>query len=302
MLARRVAVAADDVLLAARERAADRSPRPLRELGCEQEVVAEPVLGAEAAAHELADHTHLVLRQAELRGQVAAEAPDVLRRHVDVEAVAPPLADALVCLERVVVQRLRCVLGLDDRVRLGEPALVVTALVVDRLLEQRAARDGLVRVEQRLEHLPFDLDELRRGARLCERLRGDAGDGAALEVHVLVDPPDLAGADDREHAGCRRRCAEVDPLDVRPGVRAPHEGAFEHPGELDVARVARLAASLLVAVDPRRVPADDRSGTGRPLDERVLLDERPHLLVAALDLLLRADQPCHEPIASSIRG
>ena len=200
------------------------------------------------------------------------------------------------------VERLRRVLGLDDGVRLGEPALVVAALVAARLLEQRAARDRLVGVEQRLEHLPLDLDQLGRGASLRERLGGDPGDGGAFEVRLLVDSQDFAGADDGEHAGSSLGRAEVDPFDARPRVRAAHERAVDEPGELDVARVARLAAGLLVAVDPRCVPAHDRSGTGRPLDERVLLDERPHLLVAALDLLLGADQPCHEPIASSIRG
>ena len=179
-LARRVAVAADDVLLAARERAAHRPPRPFRQLGCEHEVVADSVLGAEAAAHELADHPHLVLRQAEALGQVAAEPPDVLSRDVDVEAVAAPLADALVRLERVVVQRLGRVLGLDDGLRLGEAPLVVATLVAARLLDQRAALDRLVGVEQRLELLPLDLDQLDRGPRLSERLGRDAGNGARL--------------------------------------------------------------------------------------------------------------------------
>ena len=99
------------------------------------------------------------------------------------------------------MRRLGRVLGLDDGVGLGEPLLVVAALVAARLLEQRAARDGLVGVEQRLEHLPLDLDQLERGAGLRERLGRDAGDGRALEVRLLVDAPDLAGADDREHAG-----------------------------------------------------------------------------------------------------
>ena len=120
-------------------------------------------------------------------GQLAAEAPDVLRRDVDVEAVAAPLADALVRLERVVVQRLRRVLGLDDGVRLGEALLVVAALVAARLLQQRAARDRLVGVEQRLQLLPLDLDQLERGPCLREGLGRDAGDGAALEVGLLVD-------------------------------------------------------------------------------------------------------------------
>ena len=48
--------------------------------------------------------------------------------------------------------------------------------------------------------------------------------------------------------------------------------------------------------------ADDLARPGRPLLERVLFDDEPDLLVAALDLLLRADQSCHVRIASSIFG
>ena len=77
---------------------------------------------------------------------------------------------------------------------------------------------------------------------------------------------------------------------------------MQHPRQLDVRGVARLAAGPLEAVEARRVPADDVAGPGRPLVERVLVDERPDLLVAALDLLLGLDQPCHVEIASSMRG
>ena len=72
--------------------------------------------------------------------------------------------------------------------------------------------------------------------------------------------------------------------------------------ELEVARVARDPAGLLVAVEAHGRPADDVARARRPLVERVLLDERPDLLVAALDLLLRLDQSRHVEIASSMRG
>ena len=205
-------------------------------------------------------------------------------------------------LERIVIERLRRVLGLDDGVRLGEPALVVAALVPPRLLKHGAARDRLVGVEQRLEHLPLHLDQLERGPRLRERLGGNTAHGGAFEVRVLVHSPDFARADDCKHAGCGCSRRQVDPGHARPRMRAAQERALEHPGELDVAGVAGLAARLLVAVEPRRVPADDRARAGGPLDEHVLLDERPDLLVAALDLLLGLDQPRHVEIASSIRG
>jgi hypothetical protein len=76
----------------------------------------------------------------------------------------------------------------------------------------------------------------------------------------------------------------------------------EHPGQLHVRRVARLTAGLLETVEARRVPADDVAGPGGPLVEGILVDERPHLLVAALDLLLGLDQPRQLEIASSMRG
>jgi hypothetical protein len=85
-------------------------------------------------------------------------------------------------------------------------------------------------------------------------------------------------------------------------VRTVEESCVEHPRQLHVGGVARLAAGLLEAVEPRRVAADDVAGAGGPLDERVLVDERPDLLVAALDLLLGFDQPRQLEIASSMRG
>ena len=261
-----------------------------------------PFFAPKPPAHELADDADPVGGHAELLGELAAGAPDVLRRDVDVEVLATPLAYALVRLERVVVQRLRRVLRLDDRVRLREPALDVAAGVVAAGLDERAAPDGLVRVEQRLEHLPLHVDQVDRGARLAHRLGRDRRDGVALEDGVPVDAVDLAGPDDGEHARRGGGLRQVDAADPSVCVRAAEERGLEQAGQADVAGVARLAAGLLVAVDPGCVAADDVAGAGRPLVERVLLDERPDLLVAALDLLLGADQPRHDRIASSMRG
>ena len=77
---------------------------------------------------------------------------------------------------------------------------------------------------------------------------------------------------------------------------------MQHPGQLDVGGEGRLAAHALGPVDARRRPADHLERPGGPLLERVLLDDEPDLLAAPLDLLLRADQPCHVRIASSIFG
>jgi hypothetical protein len=76
----------------------------------------------------------------------------------------------------------------------------------------------------------------------------------------------------------------------------------EHARQTDVRRVAGLAARALVAVDLRRRLPDDVADPGRPLVERVLVDDDPRLGVAALDLLLGADQPRQVSIASSMRG
>ena len=77
---------------------------------------------------------------------------------------------------------------------------------------------------------------------------------------------------------------------------------MQHSGQSDVARVAGLAASLLETVEARRVAADDVAGPGGPLGDRVLLDERPDLFVAAFDLLLGLNQTRQLEIASSMRG
>ena len=77
---------------------------------------------------------------------------------------------------------------------------------------------------------------------------------------------------------------------------------MQHPGQLHVRRVHRLAARALAPVDTDRVAADDVARAGGPLVERVLLDDEPDLLVPALDLFLGADQSRHVRIASSIFG
>ena len=77
---------------------------------------------------------------------------------------------------------------------------------------------------------------------------------------------------------------------------------MQHPRELHVGGVDRLSARTLEAVDSLRRPADDLARSRGPLLECVLVDDEPHLFVAALDFLLRPDQSCHVRIASSIFG
>src|SRR4029453_9374210 len=98
----RVAVAGPGVLLAPRERATPRASRLPGERNRDVRVVTGAVLGAEAAAHVVADHGDAVLRQGELLGGGVADPPDELPRDVDLERVALPADDRLVRLHRVV--------------------------------------------------------------------------------------------------------------------------------------------------------------------------------------------------------
>ena len=219
------------------------------------------------------------------------------------ERVALPLAQGLVGLERVVEDGLRAVLGLDDDVRLGERALDVAALAAPWLLVgEEPAPDGVVRIEHDLELLPLDLDRLDRRARLAEGVRRDGGDGRAREPRLLLEPGRLARPDRGPHARQRERGREVDSPHLRMRVGRAEHGRVQHPGQLEVGGIARLAAHPLVAVLARRGPADHRERPLGPLLEWILLDDDPHLLEASLDLFLGADQSCHERIASSILG
>ena len=116
LLDRRVAVAGRRVLLATGQRAVNRPPGSLRKLGGDERVLARVVLRAEAAAHVLADDAHLVAGDPELLRDGVADAPDVLRRDVDVERVADPFAHGLVRLHRVVQDDRGAVRALDDDV------------------------------------------------------------------------------------------------------------------------------------------------------------------------------------------
>ena len=68
---------------------------------------------------------------------------------------------------------------------------------------------------------------------------------------------------------------------------------MEHPGQANVDRVPHPARCAGVAVVARRRLPDERQlGVGRPVLGVVrLVDEDPDVLVAALHLLLRANEP-----------
>jgi hypothetical protein len=113
---------------------------------------------------------------------------------------------------------------------------------------------------------------------------------------------DVSGADRSSHSGSRERPLERHLLHLRVRVRRPEHCRIQHPGQTEIGGVPRLAARAHRPGHALRCAPDDLARPGRPLLERVLLDDEPHLLEAALDLFLGADQPCHVEIASSIFG
>src|SRR5439155_13530248 len=120
---------------------------------------------------------------------------------------------------------------------------------------------------------------------------------------ALVDELwDLARPECRMHAGHGERRREIDAADRRGRVRRAQHRRVQHPVQAHVGGVLDLPAGALEAVHPRRRSPDDVARPCRPLLEGVLVDDEPHLLVPALDLLLRADQSRHVRIASSIFG
>jgi hypothetical protein len=76
----------------------------------------------------------------------------------------------------------------------------------------------------------------------------------------------------------------------------------KHPGEVNVRRVFRLAPRPGERIHAFRRAADRLERAGRPLLERVLLDDDPLLGELPLDFLLGANQSRQVLIASSIRG
>ena len=95
--------------------------------------------------------------------------------------------------------RLRAVLRLDDDVSFLEPALDVAALAF-ALGDERSLTDSLVRVEQRLERFPVDVDELDGRLGLREGVGCDGRDRLSVVVGFLGQRPERA-SDARGLAG-----------------------------------------------------------------------------------------------------
>ena len=151
-------------------------------------------------------------------------------------------------------------------------------------------------------HVPLDVDQLDRRARLLDRVGGDGSDRLALVAGLVGQRVDVVGADCAPHPGSGERALERDPLHACARVRGPENRRVQHPGKPQVGRVPGLAPCAHAARHPLCRTPDDLARPGRPLLERVFFDDEPDLLEAALDLFLGADQPCHVEIASSIFG
>ncbi len=296
-LDRRVAVPGVEVLLAPVERALDRTSRLPGEIGGDVGVVPRPVLRAESAAHEAAHDADVIRRQPVVLGDALADLPDGLCRDVDREPVARlPIADGLVGLHRVVEDGLRAVLRFDDDVGLCEASLDVPSLLA-ALRDELAATNRFIRIEQRLERLPLHLDAVDGRSGLRQGVGRDGSDRLSVIVRFVGQRPQHAA-----DAGSATRAIEVQLPHTRARVRAAEHGGMQHPGELDVGGVARVAGRSQAPVDPLRRPADLVQRSRGPLVERVLLDEDPLLRVAAFDLLFGPDQPCHDRLLGSGPG
>ena len=155
------------------------------------------------------------------------------------------------------------------------------------------AREGHVR----------DLDRLRGGARLLDRVRRDDRDRLADVAHELFGEDRLVVAiheavrllsrdvllrEDRPHARELRRGGAVDALDARVRMRAAERHAVEHPLAPEIARVLELALYFGDRVGPCRGLAynaaqlDPRAGPRRRERHAFTSGPRAYIVRAAV--------------------
>ena len=205
-------------------------------------------------------------------------------------------------LQRVVDDDLGSILGLDDHICPREPALEVAPLVVGHVRDERLLPHRLVRVEQRLEHVPFHHDALRGCLCLAERVGGDGRHGVADVARLVRQLVEVGGSDHGAYPESATRGLQVDRDHTCARVRTAQDSSVQHPRKLQVGREQRLTARPRQSVDARHPLAHRRERSCGPPVERVLVDDDPDFLVAAFDFLLGADQSCQVLIASSIFG
>ena len=137
-----------------------------------------------------------------------------------------------------------------------ERALEVAALVARRRRGELLARDRLLGIEDDLEQLPLDVDRPRARRCACSNVSAaTAATGApakpASSSRPFASPgPSAARTPGSASAGARSMLPHA-----RVRMRRAQHGGVQHPRQLDVGGVARLAAHAL-----RRVLAASRRG------------------------------------------
>ena len=219
-------------------------------------------------------------------------------------------ATARVRLERRLQLRRRVEIETSTRhVGGSESRLGVTPRIVGRLADEVLLVDGLLRVDDVREHLDVERERLDAGPCRLERVGGDDGDRLAGVARL--------GREEWSRASSATARSRARSRPERPGPPAPRRGRASAP-----ARARRVSGARPRGASPRAArrpcsarvpwPARRRRGAGAGLPTSVssssgvqlsdvvrLVDERPDVLVAALHLLLGANEAgCHAPPAA----
>jgi hypothetical protein len=165
---------------------------------------------------------------------------------------------------------------------LGEPLLVQSRLEGERRQYLEGGCERRETCRRRLGRVGRDHSDGLTGPRGLGRQR-------AVAVHRQRS----LRADHRAHPGRRSRGIEVERGDAAAGDRRAQDERVQHPGELDVDRVAGRAACPHQPVLAWRRRADhlQLGLVGPRLDLVFLVDQDPHVLEAPLHLPLRLDEP-----------
>ena len=197
------------------------------------------------------------------------------------------------------------VVGLDDHVGLGHAGFDVAALVLDRVLLQPLLRERLRGVDDEAELRVGGSERCDPRARRGGVLAGECGDRRAGEARLALEEqiaalPDVlvGGREHRVHTG-HRACRRDVELDRRVRVRRAHDDAVEHARKRDVGDVARGARDAPRSGEARHARSRDAQLALVLPGRRLVLDEHPALLEAALHLDARLLQLGHQPSVSA---
>ena len=213
------------------------------------------------------------------------------------------------------MRRIECQLDRDLGRR--ERGLGVAARVVRGVLRETLLGETVPHVDEVREDLEIEgeRDKPRpccfRGVRCDNRDRGSGIRGLRGEERRARRQGQIARRPDHgPHPGDRTRRVEIERAHGSVCDRRAKNRCVQHPGQPHVDREAHAARSARRPVVSWRRPTDEiELGVGRPARGVVaLVDEGPHVLVAALHLLLRANEtgghgpPAARRIARSILG